>query len=223
LSADPFSGFDLEDRIRKRATSCGLALDDVAVDALALHAREVLRANEHRSLTAIVDPAEFVERHVGESLEGAAMLDADVAGGLLDLGSGNGYPGLPVALARRGLTPLLTEASTYKAAFLRALLDGFLPGGRVLEAQVQRPGDLGDAAPLRVVVSRAMGGWERVLPRFHSCLVPGAELLLWAGASVEQVSRRRAWRRFKLVERRALPGRGNSWVWRFLVEGGAAE
>jgi 16S rRNA (guanine527-N7)-methyltransferase len=162
-----------------------------------------------------VDPAEFVERHVGESLEGAAMLDADVAGELLDLGSGNGYPGLPVALARRGLTPLLTEASTHKAAFLRGVLEQVLPGGHVLEAQVQRPGDLGDIAPLRVIVSRAMGGWERVLPRFHSCLSADAELLLWAGANVDEISRRRAWRRFKLIKRRALPGRENSWVWHF--------
>lgn len=221
MSDDPFRSFDLDGRIRERAASCGLVLDDASVGALALHAREVLRANAQRSLTAIVDPAEFVERHIGESLEGAAMLDADVSGSLLDLGSGNGYPGLPVAIARAGLTPLLTEASTHKAAFLREAVGRVLPRGRVLEAQVQRPGDLDDSSPLRVIVSRAMGGWERVLPRFHSSMAPDGELLLWAGG-IKKVARRHAWRRLRLIERRPLPGRSNSWVWRFAF-GGVSE
>jgi hypothetical protein len=47
----------------------------------------------------------FLERHIGESFEGAALLPATCSGPLVDLGSGNGYPGIPVAVACRGLVP----------------------------------------------------------------------------------------------------------------------
>ena len=40
---------------------------------------------------------DLVERHVGESFEGAALLDRHASGRLLDLGSGTGYPALPIA------------------------------------------------------------------------------------------------------------------------------
>ena len=116
------SGFDFLPEIRRRAAACGLDLNEAGVAALAGHARAVLRANSRLKLRAITEPGPFVERHIGESLEGAALLDPEISGWLLDLGSGNGYPGLPVCIARPGLRPLLVEARSKKAEFLRELL-----------------------------------------------------------------------------------------------------
>jgi hypothetical protein len=56
-----------------------------------------------------------------------------------------------------------------------------------------------------------------VLPRLHSILSGDGEILLWAGEEVEAVRRREVWRRFELVERRPLPGRERSWVWKFNI------
>jgi 16S rRNA (guanine527-N7)-methyltransferase len=212
---DPFAGFDLESAIRSRAADCAIELGTDAVAILALHAREVLLANREPKLTAIVEPGDFVERHIGESLEGAAMIERGAAGPLLDLGSGNGYPGIPIATAHPALQPVLVEASTRKAAFLRAVLEKALARGEVQEKQVQRAGDLTPGPPIRALVTRAMGNWERVLPRLHSSLAPGADILLWAGDRVEQVARRDAWQRFRLADRRPIPNRERSWIWRF--------
>jgi 16S rRNA (guanine527-N7)-methyltransferase len=133
---------------------------------------------------------------------------------LLDLGSGNGYPGLVVAAARPGLTPLLAEASTRKAAFLRDALALSIRRGEVLERQVQRPADLDDGTAVRVLTARALGNWERLLPRLRDSLEPEGELLLWAGAEAETILARDAWRKLEAVERRPLPGREASWIWR---------
>ena len=106
LLFDPFldaPGFELKARIRARASDCGIDLTDAAVEALADHARAVLRENEQLHLTTITEPEEFVERHLGESFEGAAMLPPDIEGQFLDVGSGNGYPGLVLGAARPGL------------------------------------------------------------------------------------------------------------------------
>jgi hypothetical protein len=82
---------------------------------------------------------------------------------------------------------------------------------------VQRAADLGDARPLRLLVCRAMGSWQKVLPRLAAALEPAGELLLWAGPEVETVARRTAWSRLQLAQRKPLPGRERSWVWRFIL------
>jgi 16S rRNA G527 N7-methylase RsmG len=213
----PFDGFPLEDAIAARAAAAGIRLAPPAILALAVHARAVMRANERLHLTTVLDPAAFLGRHLGESFEGAAMVDPGAAGTLLDLGSGNGYPGLPLAAARPGLEAVLAEASPKKAAFLReTIVEAGLSSARVVERQVQRPADLaGLLQGIRLLATRATGGWERILPRLAPLLVPGGEVLLWAGEDVETVRRRAAWERLRLIERRPLPGRERSWVWRF--------
>jgi 16S rRNA (guanine527-N7)-methyltransferase len=204
----------LEAAVARRGADCGLVLSPDQCAAIAAHARAVLDANARLKLTTVVDGPRFLERHVGESLEGAAMLPAEVRGRLLDLGSGNGYPGLVVAAARPGLTPLLAEASTRKAAFLRDALALSIRRGEVLERQVQRPADLDDGTAVRVLTARALGNWERLLPRLRDSLEPEGELLLWAGAEAETILARDAWRKLEAVERRPLPGREASWIWR---------
>jgi 16S rRNA (guanine527-N7)-methyltransferase len=214
-AAGPFDGFQLEDAIAARAAAAGIGLEPPAIFSLAAHARAVMRANERLHLTTVLDPAAFVERHLGESFEGAGLVDSGAAGTLLDLGSGNGYPGLPLAVARPRLEAVLAEASAKKAAFLREIIAGAgFSSVRVLERQVQRAADLAEVAGgLRLIATRATGGWDRILPRLASLLAPAGEMLVWAGEDLETVRRRVAWKRFRLIDRRPLPGRARSWVW----------
>ena len=216
---DPFSvvpGFDLEARIRSRAADCAIALTDASVAALAHHARAVLRETAGLNLTSIIEPEAFLERHLGEAFEGAAMLPPDASGVYVDLGSGNGYPGLPLAAARPGLRLLMTDASVRKAGFLRAVLrDAPFETAAVLEAQVQRATDLDGSQPIRLLSSRAMGGWAKVLPRLRTLLAEDGEILVWAGTEAEAIAQRVVWRRLRLEEQRPLPGREKSWIWRF--------
>ena len=78
----------------------------------------LLKWNERTNLTAIRDPAEIVQRHFGESLFLARHVPRS-AKTLLDFGSGAGFPGVPVQLARPKLAVTLAESQNKKAAFLR--------------------------------------------------------------------------------------------------------
>lgn len=209
----------LESGIAGRAARCGIPLAEEAVAMLAEHARAVRDSAEEFGLTSIRDPEAFLERHLGEAFEGAALLDPAVEGVLLDLGSGNGYPGLPLAVARPGLQLLFCEASPRRAGFLREVLERIgLERAEVLEAQIQRASDLFDLEPIRVLSTRAMGGWEKILPRLAARMDDLGEMLVWAGAEMEPIARRAIWRkRLRLVERKPLPGRERSWIWRFAV------
>lgn len=212
---DPFAGFDIRAALMALCEDRELGLSVAALDSIEGQARAVLGAAASLGLTAIRDPAEFVERHIGEALSGAALLPAGIEGPLLDLGSGNGYPGLPLAAARPLLEPYLVEARARKAAFLRALLNDHLGRGAVIDRQVQRAGDLEELPPLRALVTRAMGGWEKVVPRMVPALRPDADVLIWAGDEVQRIASRSAWRRLRLQDRRPLSGRDRSWIWRF--------
>jgi 16S rRNA (guanine527-N7)-methyltransferase len=77
----------------------------------------LLKWNARTNLTAIRDPEEIVCRHFGESLFVATHLPECAT--LLDLGSGAGFPGLPIQLARPALRVTLAESQNKKASFLR--------------------------------------------------------------------------------------------------------
>lgn len=206
----------LEDSLRSR----GLAGRPAGwLEPLLLHARLVLGENDRLHLTTITDPVEFADRHVAESLAAADLIPAGASGQVLDLGSGNGYPAIPLAVARPGLRVTMTEASRKKAEFLRDLVRELgLPNLDVLHAHVQRPGDLPEAGPFAFLTCRAMGNWERVLPRLASTLAPDGRVLLWAGPEVAEVSRREVWKRYRLVESRPLPGLEQGLLWSFARE-----
>ncbi|MBS1823576.1 MAG: 16S rRNA (guanine(527)-N(7))-methyltransferase RsmG [Acidobacteria bacterium] len=80
----------------------------------------LLRWNARTNLTAIRQPEEIVRRHFGESLFAASHLsDSGLPGTLLDLGSGAGFPGLPIALAHPEVAVTLAESQNKKSTFLR--------------------------------------------------------------------------------------------------------
>ena len=215
MSVDPFVDFNLETRIAERAGIAGFKIETDAVEAIARHARAVLERNKELQLTTVIEPEEFFERHIGESLEGAALLDSRARGRLLDLGSGNGYPAIPLAATRRGLDAVCVEASAAKAAFLNEVFAANPATGQVWNKQVQRPNDFEDSTSIRVLSSRAMGNWERIFPRVAQMLAPEGIAMLWAGEAVREIAARDSWRRLNLVARHALPRRQRSWIWCF--------
>ncbi len=93
---------------------------EALVAQLSIYLDLLLKWNARTNLTAIREPEEIVRRHFGESLFVAAHLPE--CGTLLDLGSGAGFPGLPIQLARPGLRVTLAESQHKKASFLREVV-----------------------------------------------------------------------------------------------------
>ena len=79
-----------------------------------------------RNLTAIREPAEAIQKHVIEPLSGRhRLIGADLAvphGPMIDIGSGNGAPGLPIALCEPQRAVTLVDSRAGAAAFLREVL-----------------------------------------------------------------------------------------------------
>ena len=97
-------------------------LTPAQLDAVSAHLDLLLRWNERVNLTAIRRPEEIVERHFGESFFAAQLLSSrDWSGTIGDLGSGGGFPGVPIAIYAANTHVILLESNSKKAAFLREL------------------------------------------------------------------------------------------------------
>jgi 16S rRNA (guanine(527)-N(7))-methyltransferase RsmG len=101
------------------------------VAALEGHLRLLLAWTGAVNLTAIRDPRAAVAAHVLDALSAVGLLRDEGVRALLDLGSGGGYPGLPLAIALPAERAGLVESIAKKARFLEAAVAGLGLAGRV--------------------------------------------------------------------------------------------
>jgi 16S rRNA (guanine527-N7)-methyltransferase len=94
-----------------------LKLTDGQLSQLYSHYSLLLRWRDRVNLTAVREPAQIVERHFAESLFLASRLDNPVS--VVDVGSGAGFPGIPLAVRSPRLPVTLIESSMKKVTFLK--------------------------------------------------------------------------------------------------------
>lgn len=104
--------------LREGAAGLGVALADAQVATFARYLDLLLKWNRRIKLTSVVEPTGIVEKHFIDSL--AVVGELGDAKALVDVGSGAGFPGVPVAIARPSLRVTLVESIHKKAAFLEA-------------------------------------------------------------------------------------------------------
>ncbi len=87
----------------------------------------ILQGNRQLNLTRITEPVEFWEKHLWDSLRGIVSLlkdedKVDSSFKVIDIGTGAGFPGIPVAIALTGATVTLLDSTRKKITFLETLL-----------------------------------------------------------------------------------------------------
>jgi 16S rRNA (guanine527-N7)-methyltransferase len=141
----------------------GVSLDETMTAAFERLLHELMRWNRKMNLTSISDERSIIVRHFLDSLFLTRYLPR--AASLLDIGSGAGFPGIPLKIARPDLEVVLLEATRKKTYFhKRAIRSLHLSGiesiwGRSDQAGVRAA--LGDR--FDVVVSRAVSSLEAFL------------------------------------------------------------
>ena len=152
----------------------------------------LLTWNEKVNLTAIRDPLEVLYRHFCESMFAAAAVPLK-AGRLVDVGSGGGFPGLALKIARPELHVFLIESNVKKATFLAEVVRELgLTDTRVLVSRYEELGE--EIAPLDFVCSRALGEFDKFLGWAHSERVAAGQVVLWVGGrDIDEIKRIRGW------------------------------
>ena len=155
----------------------------------------LLRWNEKIALTTITDPPNIVRFHFGESMFGASAVPIK-EGRLADVGTGAGFPGLPLKLLLPSLDLVLVESNAKKASFLSECARELNLTG--VEVNRGRFEDMKSTEHMfDYVTARALGGYAELAEWSRRRLAPSGSLVLWLGerdASETQKSSPFNWR-----------------------------
>ncbi len=152
----------------------------------------LLTWNEKVNLTAIRDPLEILYRHFCESMYAAEAIPLK-NGRLADVGSGGGFPGLPLKILRPDLQVFLVESNIKKATFLAEVIRELeLTSAQVLARRYEELGE--EVAPLDYVCSRALGEYPVFLDWARSQQIAVKQVILWIGSrDLEEIQKIRTW------------------------------
>ncbi|HUL84361.1 MAG TPA: 16S rRNA (guanine(527)-N(7))-methyltransferase RsmG [Actinomycetota bacterium] len=153
-------------------------------------------------MVAPEDAPRIAERHIGDSLRAAPLLaEAERA---IDLGSGAGLPGVPLAIVRPGTGFVLAERRRSRAAFLEVVAD------RLRLANVEVYAGVAEAltAPFDVCLARAFANAVKAWEVARELLVDGGRLLYWAGEGFDPERDRPAGVRLELFPTSGLANGG---------------
>jgi len=141
----------------------------------------LLKWNARMNLTAVRDSDQIVTRHFGESLFAARVLFPNVSATatLVDVGSGAGFPGLPIAIARPNVRVTLVEAHGKKATFLReGIRSTGLRNAVAIPTRAESYAGIAD-----VVIFRAVEHFAEILPISARLVNSGGRLAALIGSS----------------------------------------
>ncbi|HZF18218.1 MAG TPA: 16S rRNA (guanine(527)-N(7))-methyltransferase RsmG [Burkholderiales bacterium] len=203
LAAVPRQG-ELERALERGIVELGLELSPGLPGKLLGHLELLEKWNRVHNLTSIRDAARAVSVHLLDSL---AVVPYVHGPRLLDAGSGAGFPGLPVALARPELQVDLLDGNHKKCAFLRqAVAEAGAGNAKVVCDRVEayRP-----ASPYDCILSRALADLADIVALTGHLLAPGGVIAAMKGVHpFEEIERIPSGFRVQQVHALSVPGLG---------------
>jgi 16S rRNA (guanine527-N7)-methyltransferase len=164
------------------AATIGIRLGPAELDRFATYHSEILLWNRRINLVSERSAQEIVVRHFLDSLTPAPFLDRP-DGALIDLGSGGGFPGIPLRIALPGLDLSLVEASRKKSSFLSHVIRTLhLDGVKVIWERVENlTAGVALAGQFDTLISRAAFKLPDLIRMVSFFLKPGGQLIAMKG------------------------------------------
>jgi 16S rRNA (guanine527-N7)-methyltransferase len=178
---------DFLKHISQGARVMGVQLNRSQLAQFGLHAKELVEWNRFANLTSIKDPIEMAEKQFLDSLSllGLATSEARV----MDIGSGGGFPGMPLKVMRPDLRLTLIDGSRKKVNFLKHIIRTI--GLKNIEARHVRAEELArdleaEADRYDVIVSKAVSRLDKLIDLALPLLHHSGMMIAMKGASVEK-------------------------------------
>jgi 16S rRNA (guanine527-N7)-methyltransferase len=158
----------------------GSALSTAQLERLSAYLDLLVKWNSKINLTAVRNSDEIVTRHFGESLFAARQLFPEpIAESVIDVGSGAGFPGIPMKIWNESAVLLLIESSQKKAVFLREVVRMLgLDRVSIETARAEKA-----AVRAELVTLRAVERFDQILKTAHGLLKTSGRLALLIGES----------------------------------------
>lgn len=170
-----------EQQLAEGLKTLGIELSADVQAKLLAYAAFLEKWNRTYSLTALRDPKLAVSHHLLDSL---AILPFVGQGELLDVGSGGGQPGIPLAIVRPDRAVTLLDSNSKKTAFLQqAVIELDLKNVKVVTARVEA---FEPAAKFAAITSRAFAELADFVSLTKHLLAPAGEWLAMKGQRPEE-------------------------------------
>jgi len=178
------TGYFLTAHLSEALLAMGMNLDARQEVKLLDYLALIQKWNRTYNLTAIHEPDRMLTHHLLDSL---AILPSVAAGPLLDVGSGAGLPGIPLAVARPGLNVTLLDSSQKRCGFMQqAAIELKLANVTVVHARAE---EFRPDAKYPQIVSRAFSELADLVKATRHLLAEGGEWLAMKGLyPVEEIA-----------------------------------
>jgi 16S rRNA (guanine527-N7)-methyltransferase len=167
--------------VQATLTPYGVTASELLCGQIRTYIDLLLRWNQKISLTTVTDPTEILRFHFGESLFAVGSVPVR-HGRLADVGSGAGFPAVPIRMVSEGLSAILIESNQKKATFLAEVLRELDLNN--VEVRRSRMDDVHLAEDkVDFVTARALGIDDDFLKWSLGALNSNGSVVLWLGAS----------------------------------------
>jgi len=166
-----------------------IGLSEAQLDAIGDHVRLLMAWNRAMNLSGIREPEMIARHHVLDSLTAVPLLRRAGIDEFVDIGSGGGYPGLPLAVALPARRAVLVESIAKKARFLTAAVDVAGVTDRVAVVAGRAEGLAADPAHRGrwgAVVARAVADLTDLAELALPLLRPGGLLVAWKRRPIDE-------------------------------------
>jgi len=162
-------------------------LPEKLINGISIYIDILIKWNSKISLTSVRDPQEMVSRHFGESFFLAeTLIGSRWQGTVADVGSGAGFPGVPVAMYCPTADVTLIESQGKKAAFLNEIIYALkLKNARVFRDRAEQ-----FSSQVDLVTLRAVEKFDEVLTIALDLVRPGGRIGLMIGQAQLETARR---------------------------------
>lgn len=169
------------DLIIEGAAHYGIRVSTFQVSLFAQHASALLEWNRKTNLTAIVEPIQVAVKHYLDAIIAVNYLPAQ--GAILDLGTGAGFPGIPLKILRPDQPMTLIDGSRKKISFVKSMIRQL--GLSQVAAIQARSEELAKRSEFKerfaVVVSRAVAKLDQIVLWSAGLIAPGGHIILYQG------------------------------------------
>ncbi|MCL2203864.1 MAG: 16S rRNA (guanine(527)-N(7))-methyltransferase RsmG [Defluviitaleaceae bacterium] len=171
----------------------GFALTHAQLSRLDAYKKLVLTANEKMNLTAITSDADFALKHFKDSLSLLPILPPENQPfSLLDIGTGAGFPGVPLKIARPNIRLTLLDSLRKRVFFLRDALDALGIEAQCIHGRAEDMPRLYPGTTYDICTARAVAPLKKLCAYALPLVRPGGYFLAMKGPDITQEAKEAA-------------------------------